>query len=412
MKKLLQRITNAPRELKLFLLSILIMSLATNMYDSTFNNYLNQRFALTGFQRSFLEIPRELPGFLCVFITAAFWFLDSRRLGVVAMVFSAIGSLFLWYLSPVYGILVIWLFLYSLGSHLFLPIQSVIGMELADPDKPGERLGQINSVRNLSSILGAFVIFVGFKYLHFTFEHSFILVAIGLVLAGVLLYGMKPEKNQHPATYLKLHKEYRLYYLLAILYGSRKQLFLTFAPWVLVTVYHQPTQVMATLFMIGGIIGIIFQPILGRAIDKLGEKTVLVAEGVLLVVVCFTYGFSNTLFSETTALWITFVCYLIDQMLMSVNMARATYMRKIAKTPDDIQPALTVAVTIDHVFSISIALIGGIIWNEFGYQYVFLMGVVIALIDIFTALKIKLPTQPGIPQPDGVSADMVNQDPA
>ena len=386
-----QRLSKVPRELQLFLLASFAMGMAYSIYDSTFNNYLNTRFALTGFQRSFLEIPRELPGLLCVFVTAAFWFLDSRRLGVVAMVFGAVGSLLIWYLSPIYGILMIWLFIYSLGSHLFLPIQSTIGMELADPDKPGQRLGQINSVRNLAAIIGSFLVFLGFKYFHFTYQHTFILVAVGLVIAAVLMYAMRPEKKKLPATYFKLHKEYNLYYILAILYGSRKQLFLTFAPWVLVTVFNQPTQVIASLFMVGGIIGIVFQPILGYAIDHFGEKAVLIAEAVLLALVCFGYGYSRFLFPETTALWITFVCYLLDQMLMSVNMARATFMRKIAIVPEDIQPALTVAVTIDHVFSISVALLGGVIWNAFGYQYVFLLGVVIALANFYAATRINLP---------------------
>lgn len=393
------KLAKIPRELKLFFLATLVMSLAFSIYDSTFNNYLNLRFELTGFQRSFLEIPRELPGFLCVFVTALFGFLDSRRLSVVAMIFCAVGSLCIWYLSPTYGILMIWLFIYSMGNHLFLPLQSAIGMELADPDRPGQRLGQINSLRNLAAILGSFVVFLGFRYFHFNFNTTFVLTSVGLVLAAGLLLKMRPSHSTPPTTYLKVHREYRLYYFLAILYGTRKQIFLTFAPWVLVTVFNQPTQTMATLFMVGGIIGIIFQPILGNMVDRFGEKTVLTAEAILLVIVCFFYGFSRSLFPETSALWITFACYLIDQMLMSVNMARATYMRKIALTPEDVQPSLTLAVTIDHVFSISVAMLGGVIWNTYGYQYVFLFGMGIALINLVAASRITLPARSNLLEP-------------
>jgi predicted MFS family arabinose efflux permease len=35
--------------------------------------------------------------------------------------------------------------------------------------------------------------------------------------------------------------------------------------------------------------------------------------------------------------------------------------------------------------------LGGFIWSSFGYQYVFLMGAVIALINLFTGLRIRLP---------------------
>ncbi len=158
---------------------------------------------------------------------------------------------------------------------------------------------------------------------------------------------------------MKLHREYRLYYLLSVLYGSRKQLFITFAPWVLVTIFNQPTQTMATLITIGGIIGILFQPLLGWMIDRFGERFVLVAEAVLLVVVCFGYGFSKSIFPEGIAFLMVCCFYLTDQVLMSVGMARSTYMKKIALQPGDVQPALTAGVTIDHIFSISIALLGG-----------------------------------------------------
>jgi predicted PurR-regulated permease PerM len=76
---------------------------------------------------------------------------------------------------------------------------------------------------------------------------------------------------------------------------------------------------------------------------------------------------------------------------MSVSMARSTYIKKIAKKPEDIQPALTASISIDHIFSISIAVLGGIIWNAVGFQYVFLLGVFIAVINFFVALQVKIP---------------------
>jgi preprotein translocase subunit SecF len=84
---------------------------------------------------------------------------------------------------------------------------------------------------------------------------------------------------------------------------------------------------------------------------------------------------------------------LIDQMLMSVGMARSTYIKKIALQPEHIQPALTTAITIDHVFSISIALLGGLIWNAFGFQYVFALGAVIAAINFFAAMQVRIPAR-------------------
>ena len=64
------RVTRIPRELKLFVAASTVMGIAYSVYDSVFNNFVNERFLLTGFQRSFLELPRELPGVLAIFVSA------------------------------------------------------------------------------------------------------------------------------------------------------------------------------------------------------------------------------------------------------------------------------------------------------------------------------------------------------
>jgi predicted MFS family arabinose efflux permease len=362
-----------------------------SIFDTTFNNFLNERFTLTGFERSFLEAPRELPGLLVVFVTALLWFLCSRRLGGVAMLLGVAGALLIGFASPTYTIMVFFLFVYSMGQHLFMPVASTIGMELARDGKTGQRLGQLNAIRNLAAVFGSFIVFVGFRYLGFKFDHTFILAAIMFLIAAYLMFSMKRQVAQPPKTYLKLHREYRLYYFLAVLYGSRKQIFITFAPWVLVNILNQPTQILAQLFFIGGVIGIVFQPLLGWTIDHMGERFVLASEAILLIFVCAGYGFAKFLFPAGTAFLIICGCFLLDQMLMSVSMARSTYMKKIALRPEDIQPALTTSVTIDHIFSISVALIGGLIWNVFGFQYVFALGAVIAAINFFAALQVRIP---------------------
>jgi predicted MFS family arabinose efflux permease len=386
-----ERVARMSRELKLFVAASFALGAAFSMVDATFNNFVNDRFALSGWQRSFLEFPRELPGMSVIVMSALLWFLCSRRLGVVAMLLGAAGALLIGFASSTYGLMVICLFVYSLGQHIFMPLSSSIGMELAREGEAGQRLGQLNAVRNIATIAGSFLVYLGFKFFAFKYQHVFVLAAVGLAAAAGLMFAMRPDRPQKPAVYLKPRREYGLYYLLSILYGTRKQLFLTFAPWVLVTVFRQPTQTLATLLTVGGIIGIMFQPFLGWAIDHWGERFVLAAEAVLLVFVCFGYGFGKSLLPEAAAFAVACICFLLDQMLFSVNMARATYMKKIALRPADVQPALTLSVTLDHVFSISVALVGGWIWSTFGFQYVFLMGVFIALANLAAAWQVKVP---------------------
>jgi predicted MFS family arabinose efflux permease len=309
------------------------------------------------------------------------------------MLLAMTGTILISFVAPTYAFMVFYLFIMSMGQHLFMPIFSLVGMELAEEGKTGRRLGQLQAIRNVAIVCGSFLVFLGFKYLGFTFEFTFILAAVGFIIAAVLMFAMRPKGHGQPKLFLKLHREYWLYYILMGLSGSRKQLFLTFAPWVIVTIFNQPTQTMATLMTIGGIIGIIFQPFLGRMIDRFGERLIMATEAMLLMVVCLGYGFSIFILPEGIAFLAVCAFYLMDQMLFSVNMARSMYMQKIALQPSDIQPALTAGVTIDHIFSISVALLGGVIWNAFGFQYVFLMGVFIALSNFITVLQIHIPKQ-------------------
>jgi predicted MFS family arabinose efflux permease len=404
-----QRLTGLDRDVWFFMAAIAAAGFAQSMLDSTFNNFLNETFRLTNLQRSILEVPRELPGILVVFISAGFFFLCNRRLAAVAMTFAALGLTLIAAATFSFPLMLVWLFVYSVGQHIFLPLNSSIGMELAKAGQTGRRLGQFNALRNLVTVVGSFVILIGFKYLRFSFTLTFFLAAAGFAAAALLLLGLRPNQPQPASLHLTLHREYRLFYWLSILYGTRKQIFLTFAPWVLVTIYHQPTQKMATLLTLGGIAGILFQPLLGKLVDSVGERVVLTGEAVVLIAVCLLYGFSDRWFQPAVALLVVSACYIADQLLMSVGMARATYLKKIALRPADINAALTAATSLDHIFSVATAVLSGFIWKAWGYQYVFLLGAGIAGINAFSTLRIVIPVTAGKypssrePQPSGFS---------
>lgn len=387
-QKQLQRLA---LDLRLFGTVISLVGFSESVVGSVFNNYLNETFGLSSLQRTLLELPRELPGLLVVFVSALLFFLSSRRLAVLANFLTGLGLVLLAFFSPVLPVMLIWLFLFSMGVHLFLPLSFSIGMELAGEDAAGRRLGQLNSIRNLATVIGSFVVSLGFKFFHWSFTFSFLLAAAGYFTAAILLRGMTASNVPSPGVYLKWYPEFRLYYWLTVLYGTRKQIFLTLGPWVLVKIFGQPTQTVAMLLTVGGAAGIVFQPLLGRLVDTLGERKILASEAVVLVFVCLGYGFARTLFAPKTAFLVAAGCYVADQLLMSVSMARATYLKKIAPSPDQIAPALSMGTTIDHFFSAGIALLAGVIWTRWGYQYVFLCGAGIAVVNFFSTLRIRIP---------------------
>jgi predicted MFS family arabinose efflux permease len=295
------------------------------------------------------------------------------------------------------------LFVLSMGQHLFIPLFSDIGMELAHSGKMGTTLGRLQGAGNLAAIAGSVAVFAGFRFFGLTFRGSFLVASACFLAAALLLRGMRKNKPQPAKSRFTLRREDRLYYWMTVLYGTRKQIFLTFGPWVLVTVFHRDVATIATILTIGGVIGIGFKPLLGRWIDRFGERAILTGEGLSLIVVCLGYGLSERLLPAGIAFGVVAACYLADNLLMSVGMARATWLRKIALTPADITPTLTMGVTIDHVFSIGVALLGGVIWKVFGYQYLFLMAAALACVSALVARRIVVPHQhaevPASPDP-------------
>jgi len=191
---------------------------------------LNETFFITDFQRGFLELPREMPGFLVIFISALLFFLCSRRQAFVANLLCAFGILLIGLGSPGFSIMLIWLFIFSVGQHLFIPMNQSIGMELAADGKTGRRLGQFSAVANMSAILGSLAIFFGFKYFNLNFRVSYAVAFLAFLTVAILIFMMQKDRPYSAKTKFKLRKEYKLFYWLNILYGTRKQIFLTFAP--------------------------------------------------------------------------------------------------------------------------------------------------------------------------------------
>ena len=374
-----------------FLAAIFLFGFGGAIIAAVLNNFLNETFQISDFARGFLELPREVPGFLVVFMLAAFFFLSVKHLASLSHFLAAVGVLLIGYFSSSFEIMLVWLFIYSMGQHMFIPLVSSMGMSFAEDGQDGKKLGQLNALNNIAMIVGSAVIFFGFRFLDFNFTLSFTIAAIVFFASSMFLFSIKKERTVKAKTKLVYRKEYSFYYWLCVLYGTRKQLFLTFAPWVIVTIFGKDTAMVAKLITIGGVVGIGFNPVLGRAVDRFGERFIFICEALLLVFVCLGYAFSEKLFSMDVAFIIVAGCFIGDQLLMSVNMARSTYMKKIAVIPEDITGTLTMGVTIDHLFSIIIAIVSGFVWTKLGYQYVFVIGAFIAILNLISAMVLRVP---------------------
>jgi len=381
------------RELYLFCLALLGLGVAVGVFQTTFNNFLDDTFHLGADARGALEFPRELPGFLCAMMAGFLGFLPESKLGAVAVCGILIGMVGLALLGGNYGVMVLFMIVWSSGEHLFMPVRNAIGMQLAsNRQQVATRLGQLMAVSTAATLLGCLLVWIAVDGLHLPYQALFLIgaLAAGTAIVPLLQMRLHHGRETKPVRFV-WRREYRVFYLLSVLFGARKQVFITFAPWVLVKIFEQPPSTFARLWIISAVLGLWFKPILGVAIDKMGERRLLMLDAAVLALVCLGYGFAESSLPLTLALPMIYFCYVMDQILFSVGMARATYLRKIAVQDSDVTPTLSLGVSLDHLVSMSIPMLGGLIWKLYGYSWVFAGAAAISVVNVVACSLVRTP---------------------
>lgn len=375
-----KKILGAP--LLLFAGASMLMGLYSGLYDPSFNNYLAQMHNVSPLARGALEFPRELPGFLIVFIFTALIFLADTRIAALASILVGVALWGQGFIAPDLTMIVVWMIIWSTGAHLFMAITPSIGLRLAKEGQEGRRLGQLGSLESLGSLVGMLVVYWGASRFHFSFAVIFGMAGSFALMAAGCLYLIKPQPLMQVSRRLIFKRKYWLFYALNIVFGARKQIFLTFAPWVLIKVFNCGIETFALLGFIGTLLSLVLRPLLGRAIDSWGEKVIIGAESLLLVILSILYGFSPTWFSSDVALSIIMACFVTDQLLFSVRIARTTYLNRIIDSPEDLTPTISMGLTLDHAVSMLIPLGGGLLWTHYGYTPVFVIAGIIAVLNL------------------------------
>jgi len=385
----------ASRDLKRALFATLFFGAASGIFTATLNNYLSEIHHLDAAARGWIEFPRELPGFLIMFVAGAMLTVfRETQMAAAAMLLTALGAIGLGYLAPTHAALVVFIVIWSLGDHIIFAVEGPIGLKLAKGGKEGRRLGQFGGARNLGTILGVGVIFVLARTLGDRFSLFYAIAAGSALIAGVLYAGLNVGRGDPPSRRLVFKKKYRLFYLISALFGIRKQIFLAFGAWVLVEIHGVSVSTIALLYFIAATLGVILRPLLGEVIDWLGERTVLAADELLLLGICLTYAFAGDIFSGNAVLLALYAAYIFDIILFALRVARTTYLKKIVDDPDEITPTISMGITIDHAVAMTLPILSGYIWEAYGFQWVFILAGAIAFAGFFVCLRIKTPERP------------------
>ncbi len=389
MKRYLKRWKEADSNLKLFLIGALFLGINAGVLSTTFNNYLNDMYHISERTRGLLEIPREIPGFVLIAITGFLAAYSMRGWAIIVGIISGVGVVGLGFMSPSLYLMTLWMMLWSMGDHLFMPVESTMGLHMSKEGKQGKRLGQLAGARNLAMIIGALAVYLIASFLSGAHLYKVLYLCAGVcAVLSVIFFSrinIPVDKSKSRRRFI-FRKEYGFFYTLNILFGARKQIFLTFAPWVLVTQFDTTPNVMAALVMIASIAGVLFRQVFGIIVDRFGEKKMFVADALILFFICGGFAFSKNVY-------FLYFLFIMDNLMFSTRIARTTYLSKIAKEKSDIPPTISLGITMDHFFSMIVPVMGGILWASLGYDKVFMAASVVALISLAVAIIIKVPAK-------------------
>lgn len=390
----------------LFLAITGMLGVAIGLSDPVLSNYFNQVYNISAQQRGLIEFPRELPGLICFAIIAFGSFLGDIKLAIIAQVMSVIGMLVLGFVTPTFAVMLIFLFVYSTGVHMYMPLADSIFIttsEIGNSNKNiGTAMGRYKSTFMIFQLLAGLLVFVGFRTGFFSFEADtkwVFVVAAFFFLIGLLLFiplkRINPTHKPEKRVKFKLDKDYKLFYILAAMNGAQKQIMLVFGPWVLIEILGKGPDTIAILVIVSAFCGIFFTKYLGKWIDRFGIKNLLLADAISFILVYVIYGLicggyeSGALPIVGAAVLLSYIIFVLDKMSMNMNMIRVLYLKSIVKKPQDLPATLSTGISLDHVLTIGFAIFSGFVWDNYGARYVFFMAAAFSLVNLAVSLIIK-----------------------
>lgn len=377
---------------KVFLLSVFIIGLGYGIHKGLLDNYLAEIVGIGEFERGLTEFFRELPGFLLIFILALLFTFSAEKLYKLGAIIILVGMGMLAIVPPVKVLVVLAVCICSLGEHIQLGMKSTLALSYSREGKGGEALGFQSSSQQVGTLIGFIVVIIGFLVFAKTqpFKIFFMVAGIITAVGAFISFGLKGKsETDENARHFYFRKKYTKYYMLEVFYGARKQVFLTFGPYVLILFYGAKTTVISLLFAISAIASFLMAPVVGKIIDKAGYKIVMIMDTLILVVVCFFYGFAHHLFPMNVAFIICCINYVLDAVISLASMAASVYVQDISDNMQEVKATLSTGISVNHLITLAIALFGGWIWQKVGIETLFIISAVLGLCNSAYAATIK-----------------------
>jgi len=394
-KRFLSRFTEpftAGSTFRWFLLTVLVTGLSLGLYKGILDNYLAEIVGMGEVGRGVTEFFRELPGAMLILVLAAFYMLSAETLYKAASIIMVLGMGMHALLPPDKVLITMAVFVYSFGEHVQMCMRSTMTLKYARAGHEGVALGAQSAVHQIGTLAG-YLIIVAVCSIMVGREpyRAFYWVSTALALLCALFSLRIQGKSETDANKRRFHfhKKYHKFYMLEMFYGARKQVFFTFGPYVLILFYGANAAVISLLFAVSAVACFFASPIVGRIIDRFGYKVVMVADTLILVIVCFFYGFAHHIFPRNIAYLVCCANYVLDAVISLASMASNVYVKDLADSEDEVKATISTGLSINHFITLFIALFGGWVWRTLGIELLFIISAVLGLCNSAYAASIK-----------------------
>lgn len=343
-----------------------------------FNNFAVELAGLNGQQVGGIQSVREIPGFLALLVIYVLLVIREHRLAALSIILLGIGIAATGFFPSYAGLLATTL-LMSFGFHYYETVNQSLTLQYFSKRTSPLVFGRLRSLAAASTIVASLLIFLLGGMVSYT--TIYLLLGCLVTVAGLWALFQDPTHDRIAVQHRKMifRRRYLLYYFLTFMAGARRQIFIAFSVFLLVKVFDFAVREVTLLFIVNNIINFFVSPLIGRAIVRFGERLVLSVEYGGLILVFFTYAFTD---SKSVVI----LMYLLDHMLFNFSIAIRTYFQKVAD-PQDIAPSMAVGFTINHVAAVVIPVLGGLIWM-IDYRIPFVLGAMMSIISLVAVQKI------------------------
>jgi len=346
-----------------------------------FNNFAVERAGFGGFEVGLVQSVREAPGFLALLVVYVLLVLPEHR--IVALAITTLGlGVGLTGLFPSFSGLVCTTLIMSFGFHYYETLNMSLTLQYFDRGQAPLVIGRLRSVTGLSNIAVGVAVLVAARFL----DYAGMYAVIGVVVAAAGLWALTRDPTHAGAPQQRrkmfLKRTYWLFYVLTFLAGARRQVFMTFAVFLLVKKFGMGVTEITGLFILNNTVNVFANPLIGRAINRFGERALLTVEYLTTICIFSAYALSDSK-------WLVAGLYVIDQLVFNFAMCVNTYFQKIGEQRD-IAPTMAVGFTINHIAAVVIPVIGGALWL-WDARLVFLGGVGLSVCSLIAAQQIRTP---------------------